>query len=102
MDTGTLIAILAPIVAIQLARLQALLDDRKVTLDLDARARAWLADAGYDPVYGARPLKRVIQRTLQNPLALQLLQGNIAEGDQVRISAEDGGLTIGGHLVKAA
>ncbi len=90
------------IVAIQLARLQALLDDRKVTLDLDARARAWLADAGYDPVYGARPLKRVIQRTLQNPLALQLLQGDIAEGDRVRISAEDGGLTIGGHLVKAA
>ncbi len=90
------------IVSIQLARLQALLDDRKITLDLDGRACAWLADAGYDPVYGARPLKRVIQRRLQNPLALQILQGEIAEGARVKISAKDGALTIGGHLVKAA
>ncbi len=63
------------IVDIQLARLQKLLDDRKIVLDIDAKARDWLAETGYDPVYGARPLKRIIQRTLQNPLAEQVLAG---------------------------
>ena len=63
------------IVAIQLTRLQALLAERKITLEVDDAARRWLADAGYDPVYGARPLKRVIQRELQNPLATELLEG---------------------------
>jgi ATP-dependent Clp protease ATP-binding subunit ClpB len=63
------------IVAIQLKRLQALLADRKLELQLDDSAKEWLAEAGYDPVYGARPLKRVIQRELQNPLATLLLEG---------------------------
>ena len=71
------------IVDIQLARLQKLLADRKITLALDDKARAWLAEAGYDPVYGARPLKRVIQRELQNPLAELILKGRIADGETV-------------------
>jgi ATP-dependent Clp protease ATP-binding subunit ClpB len=89
------------IVDIQLGRLQRLLDDRKVALELDDRARAWLADAGYDPVYGARPLKRVIQRALQNPLATMILQGRIAEGDTVSVTAGDEGLIIAGEPVPA-
>ena len=68
------------IVEIQLRRLQKLLADRKITLDIDEAAKAWLADKGYDPVYGARPLKRVIQRELQNPLAQQILEGRIPDG----------------------
>jgi ATP-dependent Clp protease ATP-binding subunit ClpB len=89
------------IVDIQLGRLQRLLDDRKIALELDDRARAWLADAGYDPVYGARPLKRVIQRALQNPLATMILQGRIAEGDTVSVTAGDEGLIIAGEPVPA-
>jgi ATP-dependent Clp protease ATP-binding subunit ClpB len=87
------------IVDIQLGRLRKLLADRKITLDLDAAAREWLADKGYDPVYGARPLKRVIQRMLQNPLASLILEGRIADGDTVRVSAGGGGLLIDGQLV---
>src|ERR1700751_5484211 len=68
------------IVAIQIERLRKLLADRKITLELDAAAMAWLANAGYDPVYGARPLKRVIQRELQNPLAPPILEGRIPDG----------------------
>ena len=75
------------IVEIQLARLQKLLADRKITLELDDAAKRWLADAGYDPVYGARPLKRVIQRELQNPLATESCEGRIHDGDTVRVSA---------------
>jgi ATP-dependent Clp protease ATP-binding subunit ClpB len=90
------------IVDIQLGRLQALLADRKITLDLDKAAREWLADKGYDAVYGARPLKRVIQRDLQNPLAQQVLAGKISDGDTVRVSAGDGGLLINGELAEAA
>ena len=71
------------IVDIQLARLHKLLADRKITLAVDDKARAWLAEAGYDPVYGARPLKRVIQRELQNPLAELILAGRIADGETV-------------------
>ena len=82
------------IVAIQLTRLQALLAERKITLEVDDAARRWLADAGYDPVYGARPLKRVIQRELQNPLATELLEGRIQDGDVVRVSASALGLLI--------
>jgi ATP-dependent Clp protease ATP-binding subunit ClpB len=82
------------VVSIQVARLQRLLADRKITLDLDAKARAWLAEAGYDPIYGARPLKRVIQRSLQDTLAEQLLEGLIKDGDAVHISANKDGLTI--------
>ena len=93
---------MAAIVAIQLGRLEALLADRKITLSLDDDARAWLAEAGYDPVYGARPLKRVIQRHLQNTLAEHLLEGTISEDDTVAITAGDSGLVINGELVKAA
>ncbi|MCC7429069.1 MAG: ATP-dependent chaperone ClpB [Alphaproteobacteria bacterium] len=84
------------IVEIQLRRLRALLADRKVALDLDQAARDWLADIGYDPVYGARPLKRVIQRHLQDPLAVQLLEGRIKDADTVRVGADADGLTING------
>jgi ATP-dependent Clp protease ATP-binding subunit ClpB len=77
---------MAEIVNIQLARLAKLLEDRKVTLDLDESARAWLADKGYDPVYGARPLKRVIQREVQDPLADKILAGDIPDGARVRIT----------------
>jgi ATP-dependent Clp protease ATP-binding subunit ClpB len=83
------------IVAIQLERLRKLLADRKITLEVDAAASAWLANAGYDPVYGARPLKRVIQRELQNPLAQQILEGHIPDGSRVHVSAGDKGLVIG-------
>jgi ATP-dependent Clp protease ATP-binding subunit ClpB len=82
------------IVEIQLRRLQALLAERKITLDVDDAAKRWLADAGYDPVYGARPLKRVIQRELQNPLATEILEGRIQDGDAVRVSASALGLLI--------
>jgi ATP-dependent Clp protease ATP-binding subunit ClpB len=83
------------IVTIQLERLRKLLADRKITLEVDTAASAWLANAGYDPVYGARPLKRVIQRELQNPLALQILEGHIPDGSTVHVSAGDKGLVIG-------
>ena len=82
------------IVDIQLERLRRMLSDRNIALALDDKATAWLADAGYDPVYGARPLKRVIQRALQNQLAQLILQGNILDGDTVSVSAGSDGLTI--------
>jgi ATP-dependent Clp protease ATP-binding subunit ClpB len=84
------------IVDIQIARLQKLLADRKIEIALDNKAREWLAQAGYDPVYGARPLKRVIQRRLQDPLAEMLLEGRIADGSSVKASAGKRGLTING------
>ncbi|MEX1306264.1 MAG: ATP-dependent chaperone ClpB [Rhodovibrionaceae bacterium] len=90
------------IVEVQLQRLQKLLADRKLSLELDAAARQWLADSGYDPVYGARPLKRVIQRELQNPLAEMILSGKIADGGTVRVSVIDGKLAINDRLVEAA
>ena len=90
------------IVDIQLERLRALLQDRKIAIDLDDAARAWLADVGYDPVYGARPLKRVIQRQLQNPLANMLIEGAIADGESVSVSAGDGGLVVNGRPIEAA
>jgi ATP-dependent Clp protease ATP-binding subunit ClpB len=82
------------IVDIQLAQLEKLLEDRKVALDIDAEAKKWLANAGYDPVYGARPLKRVIQRELQNPLAEKILAGEIRDGDTVRVTASPLGLLL--------
>jgi ATP-dependent Clp protease ATP-binding subunit ClpB len=82
------------IVTIQIERLKKLLADRKITIELDAPAMAWLADAGYDPVYGARPLKRVIQRELQNPLAQSILAGRIPDGSMVGVTAGDRGLVI--------
>ncbi len=75
------------IVEIQLRRLQKLLDERKITLDLDQKARQWLADKGYDPAYGARPLKRVIQKAVQDPLAEKILGGEVKDGDQVKVTA---------------
>jgi ATP-dependent Clp protease ATP-binding subunit ClpB len=82
------------IVDIQLAQLEKLLADRKVALEIDAEAKKWLANAGYDPVYGARPLKRVIQRELQNPLAEKILSGEIRDGDTVRVTASPLGLLL--------
>jgi len=76
------------IVEIQLAKLAKLLADRQIGLDLTPEARAWLADEGYDPVYGARPLKRVIQRSLQNPIALEVLEGNFHDGDTIRVERD--------------
>jgi ATP-dependent Clp protease ATP-binding subunit ClpB len=85
------------IVDIQLARLDILLAPRKITIDLDSSAKSWLAQTGYDPVYGARPLKRVVQRALQNPLATLLLEGKIVDGQTVHVSSDDKGLVIDGH-----
>jgi ATP-dependent Clp protease ATP-binding subunit ClpB len=85
------------IVEIQLGRLRKLLADRRISIDVDDRAKTHLADAGYDPVYGARPLKRVIQRELQNPLATMILEGGVGDGDTVRVSAGPAGLVIKGR-----
>ena len=82
------------IVDIQLERLRKMLAERKVSLELDEKAKTWLADAGYDPVYGARPLKRVIQRTLQNQLAQLVLEGKVMDGDTVKVTAGKDGLVI--------
>jgi ATP-dependent Clp protease ATP-binding subunit ClpB len=87
------------IVEIQLGRLRKLLADRKVALEFDKNALQWLANRGYDPVYGARPLKRVIQRSLQNPLATQILEGRIKDGDTVKVTVEGGELSVGGQRV---
>ncbi len=84
------------IVDLQLAILGRRLEGRKIALDVDAAAHKWLADQGYDPVYGARPLKRVIQRALQNPLAEMLLGGQVHDGQKIAVSADDGGLVIDG------
>ena len=86
------------IVDIQMARLLKRLASRKITLELDDGARTWLADQGYDPVYGARPLKRVIQKALQDPLAEALLAGEIRDGDTVPVSAGAEGLLIGDRV----
>ncbi len=85
---------MAPIVDIQVARVQKLLKDRKITLDLTDAARRWLGRVGYDPVYGARPLKRAVQRYLQDPLAEKLLAGEIPDGSTVKIDEGDGELKI--------
>jgi ATP-dependent Clp protease ATP-binding subunit ClpB len=90
------------IVEIQLERLKALLADRKIALEIDGAAAAWLANTGYDPVYGARPLKRVIQRELQNKLAQQILEGRIPDGSCVHVSASPLGLVIGDIAEAAA
>jgi ATP-dependent Clp protease ATP-binding subunit ClpB len=86
---------MAGIVRIQLARFEKLLADRRLTLALDDSAAAWLADKGYDPVYGARPLKRVIQKELVDPIARKLLAGEIEDGSVIAVSAGEGGLEIG-------
>ncbi|WP_420396700.1 ATP-dependent chaperone ClpB [Nioella sp.] len=86
------------IVAIQLRRLEKRLADRKITLDLDEGARKWLADEGYDPVFGARPLKRVIQNALQNQLAEMILAGEVKDGETVHVSAGTDGLIVGDRV----
>ncbi len=90
------------IVDIQMTRLQKLLDDRKITVTLASRAREWLADKGWDPAYGARPLKRVIQKSVQDPLAEMILAGTVKDGEAVEISAGKQGLTFNGHAVAQA
>jgi ATP-dependent Clp protease ATP-binding subunit ClpB len=93
---------MAAIVLIQLEHLRALLADRKIGLELDRSALEWLGAEGYDSVYGARPLKRVIQRSLQNPLAGMILEGAVKEGDTIHVSAGADGLTINGRMAEAA
>jgi ATP-dependent Clp protease ATP-binding subunit ClpB len=85
---------MAPIVDIQVARVGKLLKDRKIVLDLTDAAKRWLGRVGYDPVYGARPLKRAVQRYVQDPLAEKILAGEIPDGSTVRIDEGDGGLTM--------
>jgi len=82
------------IVKIQIAQLAKRLAERKITLEVDNKALEWLAEAGYDPIYGARPLKRVIQRNLQDPLALKILSGELLEGAIVNVTEKDKGLVI--------
>ena len=85
---------MAPIVAIQVKRVQKLLDDRKITLDLTEAALRWLGRVGYDPVYGARPLKRAVQRYLQDPLAEMLIEGKVLDGATIKIEEGDGELRM--------
>jgi len=85
---------MAPIVELQVARVQKLLKDRKITLDLTEAAKRWLGRVGYDPVYGARPLKRAVQRYVQDPLAEKLLAGEVPDGCAVTIDEGDGALQI--------
>jgi len=86
------------IVSLQIGRLLARLADRKIVLSVDDDARTWLADEGYDAVFGARPLKRVIQRSLQDPIAEMILGGDITNGQSVAVTAKAGGLIIGDKL----
>jgi ATP-dependent Clp protease ATP-binding subunit ClpB len=85
---------MAPIVYIQVSRVDKLLADRKIVLDLTDAARAWLGRVGYDPVYGARPLKRAVQRYLQDPLADMILRGEVKDGSTVKIDEGDGKLVL--------
>jgi ATP-dependent Clp protease ATP-binding subunit ClpB len=89
---------MAAIVTIQLKRLETRLASRKITLELDQDAQTWLADEGYDPVFGARPLKRVIQRSLQDPLAQMILAGEVLDGATLKVSASLKGLLIGDRV----
>jgi ATP-dependent Clp protease ATP-binding subunit ClpB len=90
------------IVDIQMGRLRRLLADRKIEIKLDEAARAWIANRGYDTAYGARPLKRVIQRQIQDPLAHLILSGGVHDGDTVRVGVRDGEITINDWPVRAA
>ena len=85
---------MGPIVDIQIQRLKALLEDRKIGLELTDAARAWLGRVGYDPVYGARPLKRAVQKYLQDPLADEILAGRVHDGSTVNVDEGDGGLVL--------
>jgi ATP-dependent Clp protease ATP-binding subunit ClpB len=92
------------IVDIQIARLQKLLDERKLTIELSSEARDWLADKGYEPAYGARPLKRAIQKSLQDPLAEKILAGEIKDGEKIRVGVSGAALSFDtkGKAAKAA
>ena len=90
------------IVDIQMGRLRKLLEDRKISVSLDASAREWLADKGYDPAYGARPLKRAMQKSLQDPLAELILSGKVKDGDTVKVSSGKQGLTFNGQAIAQA
>ena len=96
--------IMASIAEIQLGYLKNLLKDRRIELEISKEALGWLAHKGYDPVYGARPLKRVIQRQLQDPLASLLLEGQILDGDCVQVNLAEDKLDIraANHLDAAA
>jgi ATP-dependent Clp protease ATP-binding subunit ClpB len=85
---------MGPIVDIQITRLGKLLADRKIRLDLSDAARAWLGRVGYDPVYGARPLKRAVQKYLQDPLADALLRGEVRDGQVVQVEEGEGRLVL--------
>jgi ATP-dependent Clp protease ATP-binding subunit ClpB len=93
---------MARIVDIQMKRLARLLEDRKISIKLETSARDWLAEKGWDPAYGARPLKRVIQKSVQDPLAEMILSGRIKDGETVTISASKQGLKFNGELAAAA
>ncbi len=84
------------IVGVQLKRLEKILADRRITISLTDEAMQWLSDRGYDPIYGARPLKRVIQKELQDPLARQILEGRIKDGDEVKVTVEGAALALNG------
>jgi len=92
---------MSKIVDIQMARLARLLEERKIVLELDAAARDWLAEKGWDPAYGARPLKRVIQRYVQDPLAEMILAGDVKDDERVKLAAGFGGLTFNGKASAA-
>ena len=89
---------MSAIVDIQLKRLAKRLNSRNIQIDLDMRAKAWLANEGYDPVFGARPLKRVIQNAIQNPIAEMLLSGDIDDNDSVQITVGPDGLIVGDRV----
>jgi ATP-dependent Clp protease ATP-binding subunit ClpB len=93
---------MARIVDIQMVRLARLLEERKITVKLEPSARDWLADKGWDPAYGARPLKRVIQKSVQDPLAEMILSGRIKDGEHVVIAAGKQGLKFNGEVAAAA
>jgi len=93
---------MSTIVDIQMKRLQKLLADRKIALTLDEEAKTWLGNKGYDPAYGARPLKRVIQKYVQDPMAEMILQGKVRDGATVEVSVRDGELTFNGETAKEA
>jgi ATP-dependent Clp protease ATP-binding subunit ClpB len=84
------------IVGVQLKRLEKILADRRITLSMDAKAMHWLAERGYDPIYGARPLKRAIQKEVQDPLARMILEGRIKDGDDVKVTVEGSSLALNG------
>ncbi len=93
---------MASIVDIQMTRVGKRLEERGILLNMDEKARAWLAEHGYDAVYGARPLKRVIQRNLENPLAMAVLDGRTGDGAAVEVSAREDGIIINGETIKTA